>query len=651
MSSNMDYLHSLPVTWELEYAGDLLFAPGAGTVGVMHWSPWIKVSDSICIPQFDSEADNPSNLWLCEKPSDYEWNWRDDSSKYGGIFPPTHASYAVAGLSGRFREGQTHHVRHVGHVYDVQDDLSNLVVTPLRPNYVPGLGYVDAYRHPDLIAWSHPDGYRPIFRKTSLTAGNHMVFEESRTNWNGYPTISFKFRDFFRGNMEAVKDVGWSYSRGAFVFTYSNFEDHSDYDLDIYNAWYDFHVHCNTGYMGYTYYGTYRVHLDFSFVWNHLYGDNSASEWNGVGQGILGVINNSTVEVKEPITFSWAPGAPGNTNLGSPFAIYAHDYDNVVGSVACSISTISQNVDARSNFELFSKAGANYTSYRWKTVEGKFNQALPHLRPAGFLATSEGLNSHLEVLKANHLENLSQIGGILELIPDLKGLLRLAAKASRGDPSALKDLVDYITDAILRFRFSQKPTSDDIDEITSTDVLAELETLTRGSSEKTLYGKFDYSFSDSENYMKDGRLVLSVRSKSRVGIDMSTLLVAYIISNGLGLAPTLERLWNTMPFSFVVDWFISMDKRLGAVDSQRLWLSVRSLWNLYSYKVIWFPSSELLLSYDLASSEDDPFGISVYEREITYHPPRLSESKYDFLRPARGPDILTAGSLLWQILS
>lgn len=278
------------------------------------------------------------------------------------------------------------------------------------------------------------------------------------------------------------------------------------------------------------------------------------------------------------------------------------------------------------------------------------NDTLPDLRPSAFYSASDALQKHIEVLQANHLENLSQLSGLLSILPNLTKLPRIVSKLTKGDPSAIVEAIDYITDAIIKFRFAQSPTVGDTIELVTTDVLGELRSLLQ-SKTYTLYGDFFWEFPEVDNYMGDGRLVLGTRSKVNITIDMSTLLANYLTANSMGLLPTLSRTWAVIPFSFVVDWFTNMDDRLQAVDNQLLWLCLRTNWSLHSYTVSYYPSESVLSSYGLeAPDPDEPFRVTAYFRELSLIGPILRDSRFDFLAPNHGPDPLTVGALTWQKL-
>jgi hypothetical protein len=275
---------------------------------------------------------------------------------------------------------------------------------------------------------------------------------------------------------------------------------------------------------------------------------------------------------------------------------------------------------------------------------------LPNIRPSSFLAASSALETNLEILSANHIENLSQLKSLLDLLPDLGSLPKLAAKAINGDPSAIIDLTDYVTDAVLRARFAQNPTSSDIEEVLiAGDIRKRILDLTT-SKRLTVYGKFSWEIPAGLNYVGSGQLTLETRSKIRLVTDFSSLMASLLTMNSVGLLPTLSRVWETLPFTFVVDWFTNMSERIKLVDNQALFFAIRSSWTVYSYKLSYYPTPLELAEYGLEvpPSSSEPFSISAYYREFTRTAPRLRDSKYDFLAVNSTPNLVTVASLMWQ---
>jgi hypothetical protein len=271
------------------------------------------------------------------------------------------------------------------------------------------------------------------------------------------------------------------------------------------------------------------------------------------------------------------------------------------------------------------------------------------VRPSSFLSASDALDKHLETLSTNHIQTLEHLKDVLGLLPDLVELPRMIHKIAQGDFTVLKDLIDYISDAILRYRFSQRPTYKAIEEIVGTDPLRFLDTLGKSAS-YTIYGENTFIFPDEQNPYRDGKLVLVTRSKVRITQDLSTLVGSILFANSVGLLPTLSRIWEIIPFSFVVDWFTSMNKRLKLLDTQLAYMAFRTDWCCHSYTLSYYPSDESLQDYGLVTyPEKNRFSVTAYEREKSVYMPRLRTSPYDFVGN-RKLNALTVGAFAWQQL-
>jgi len=274
-------------------------------------------------------------------------------------------------------------------------------------------------------------------------------------------------------------------------------------------------------------------------------------------------------------------------------------------------------------------------------------------RASSFYSSSDALHSVIDVLQANNIENATQLSGLVDLLPDTKKIGVIAAKAAERDPGVVLDVVDFLADAILAFRFGQKPTADDVNEFISTDFQSTFDNLLRSKSQ-TAYGSSTYHFTsdEMENLVQlPGTMKLVTRSKIRIHTDMTTLLSGYLSANGMGMMPSLSRLWAVVPFSFVVDWFTGMSDRLQSVDDQLLWMAMGTDWCLHSFKLTYYPSDEYLASFGLCNSHaDDPFGFVTYSREFSRLMPRLTDARFDYQAPSHGPNPVTVVALVWQFL-
>ena len=402
---------------------------------------------------------------------------------------------------------------------------------------------------------------------------------------------------------------------------------------------------------------TFLVHQNFYAGFYPSYGSNNPFDWNSIQDDVFRVTDLSTCSVKDcNIFFDGHSYSRYPTDEVTPSVIINTSVPPFVPTykVRPYSYPLQSSVGTRSRFWEFRIHGYpnrdpdNYVRLIGKqlaTVERDF-------RASSFYSSSDALHKYIDVIKANHIENITQLSGILELLPDLSGLSRLVAKAAKRDPGAILDAVDFLADAVLAYRFAQKPTTDDALELARTDIKKELTGLLLASA-NTIYGEFHYQPTEAEmsHILKlPGTLKLVTRSKIRIQTDMTTLLSTYLTANSMGIMPTLSRLWAIVPFSFVVDWFTGMGDRLQKVDDQLLWMAMGTNWCLHSFKWTYYPPPEELSSYGLSSSVEKPFGLTGYSREFSRLMPRLTDARFDYLAPSHGPNPVTVGALVWQFL-
>jgi hypothetical protein len=392
---------------------------------------------------------------------------------------------------------------------------------------------------------------------------------------------------------------------------------------------------------------SWRVSVKLSSYIEPVYGTLDDEQWHNVHSGVFKLVSDCKVE---PLGIRLA---------GLMSANYASNpLEFTWGDATAGLITRPRNT---SNPPLVS----NFEQYRRSTLKGHlatsdnttlhrefadlFEARLPGFRPASFYAAGDSLEKAISESKLNLLEMTHDLADIGALLPDTESVQSAIAKALRGDLAAIKEAIDVITNHILKIRFGIDPSIDDIDTILS----LELESIRRLTAPiiTTSYGQFRYVFLEDENPLRDGKLELIARAKVRFVSDPSTVMGAALVANSVGLLPTLSRIWETLPFSFVVDWLTNMSRRLHDVDNQIFWLAMRVHLCMYSYTVEYTPSAEVLDLFDLEQMPGcEPFRLRMYVRELSHYTPRLMDSPYDFRRPRSSPDPVTVGSLLWQVL-
>jgi hypothetical protein len=571
---------------------------------------------------------------LYSKPSpityDGVWDWNN----YGGIL-------AINNLMGQgsvgddVRENGVIHPRFNG---ELRDDTSLMECIYQQ---VPGQNNSwFGYQHEKLTLRPFYTPVNEIIQVGTDSFGyRNFYLWYSQIGPSGDDVMDTNLHDWMVGFCQYLTDVGevsdivapWSFYWRNFDLHVEKHGNHFSYDLS-----YDYEMRVDL--IEGQAWSTFRVNITLGAGFSPVVSIVDPTSWNPIHPDVFGFGCESSVDVIDWYSPLSTTSAPKVTPISVDFPIRTQFYTQPLKNGFAG---------SESNFTIFRNTYRKWGHDIRDYFSGIMDMNMPHIRTSSFFAASDALDKKRS-LKANHLENLSQLSAIAELLPDLEALSSLLAKAAKGDPSAVLEAVDFLTEEILKFRFGTAPNAGDAAELLRHDLLREISSLSKIEHE-TLYGKFSYTFTSDENFMGDGVLVLDTRSKIRIQIDLSTLMTSILALDSIGLLPTLERVWEILPFSFVVDWFTNMSKRLHSADKQLEFLAIRTDWCLHSYRISWYPSAELLKDFHLENVPSaEPFSISLYQREFTRVMPLLRDSKFDFQRATQGPNALTVGCLLWQ---
>lgn len=277
-----------------------------------------------------------------------------------------------------------------------------------------------------------------------------------------------------------------------------------------------------------------------------------------------------------------------------------------------------------------------------KYIEREFN----HIRPSSFYSTAEAMESHLLSLENNYLESLTELGELVRLAPDFPLLIR-ALVLWRKDPGAAATAFgDFVSGFVLKYNFAWKPNASVVAELdkvgptlgTALDRFSESRTI-------TVSGEFHYTFPRHPYWGSDIRL--KVRSTARIEYADSEFAQIILKLDSLGLLPDLHRVWETLPYSFAVDWMTSVGRRLHDIDSQVKLFSLMQLhWVEHTYSfTVPVPSHISLDGVDISSGD---LRLAYFKRELSRRIPPLRDSKYDFREPAGITNVGVLASLLWN---
>jgi hypothetical protein len=627
--TNQDWWTPYPARADhIDYQGDILFFQGIDILNISFRSDALRCIDVAGFPPSPPFETSREEVPLTPRPVNPPYDWGFDHDTYSSRLSLVSGA-AIGGDLG-LREKQVLH----DHFQGSTSDLKFIDRFQYRPDALNGV----LYQNPTWVKYPTV-GLADGLVATGFTDTGFIRFGSASIG----PTYVEFGQDAYDTAMLQCEQINnlpnsvYYLTKFPFFLRYANcvnksFKAYNHRHVDIS---YEFRMEAQPGWGGT--FATYAVHILFDVAWSPLHGSNSMFDGHKLDPSVISVVNQSTVElIDKHHDVSQA--------LARPYEVFFEPLPMLFTEV------LQVGETYYGNWQAFSYHSGSWHLPIYEIFHRNVDLHMSDIRPSGFFAAAKALEDNITSLKANNVENLAQLSGILETLPDLSGLASLAAKITEGDPSAILGAVDYIADAILRYRFAQAPTAADLQEVLRTDLKRELTDLVRPKA-ATIYGRFQYTFQGTENFVGNGTLKLETVAKCRIQLDFSTLLASLFTANSVGLLPTLSRLWAVVPFSFVIDWFTNMGNRLKSVDNQLQWLAMRTDYVLYSYKLTWIPSEDYLAQYNIVSFDPEtPFGIVCYRRELSRNTPLLRESRFDFQKPSQGPNPVTVGALIWQLI-
>ena len=277
---------------------------------------------------------------------------------------------------------------------------------------------------------------------------------------------------------------------------------------------------------------------------------------------------------------------------------------------------------------------------------------LPDITAGLFYSSSDAIEKHVSVIEANNVENLAQLGGILSVVPDAAKFLQAIAFARNGDLlNSGYTMVDLLTEMELQKDFGFSPNKKDLEEFAEKyDSIVSQSRRDGTWGEKTLYGKFDFTFPEGSFHRQETHCTF--KSMVRTSFAHTSLLGTALDLKSIGLLPSMSSLWEVIPFTFVADWAFNIKDRLHDVENAAFLLCLPCHGCTHT----------LTFTSPLTESEMDRLGLKptgkpgespalrIFFRFPSLRFPMLRDGRFDY-RSANGPrSVVTAGSLAFQLM-
>lgn len=227
----------------------------------------------------------------------------------------------------------------------------------------------------------------------------------------------------------------------------------------------------------------------------------------------------------------------------------------------------------------------------WSVSQG----VVPDAYPLSFFAAKAAVDGYLETMKANHIEFLNDLGSWLSLVD----LVAAVARLRKG--VILPQLIKLLADARLAYSFGIAPTLSDAKDIAEKAHLIQsrLDALTQP---QLIHGSFSM---DVPAALSPLPLSMVVHSKLRVRLSPDSFLTGALSLRSVGLLPSPSSLWDCIPWSFLVDWFLHLGEFTEDVEFSAMMLCLAVEFSVNSVLLYHQFDSEFLAEHNSTAFSTD----------------------------------------------
>jgi hypothetical protein len=266
--------------------------------------------------------------------------------------------------------------------------------------------------------------------------------------------------------------------------------------------------------------------------------------------------------------------------------------------------------------------------------------------PLLFMAVNDAYDTHFSALESNYLETLSEyesLFGTLDIGEFSKTLLsRFSRKAG-----TLVSVLDILADGALLYSFGIAPTVSDAQDVAQK--ASKLRSRVFGGEAfgpHTVYGK--YTFVVPSDYPILPEATITARCKLRVIFAEDTLLQHVVKADTIGLLPTPSRMWDLIPFSFLMDSAFPTGDSLDIVEDTMRFMAFDVKYAVNSLTIDSKFDNEFLSDHGVTVNDDYGAGYRKYVRFVSRRLPTFGATSLPVLMPST-PNWVTTGSLVWKL--
>lgn len=299
--------------------------------------------------------------------------------------------------------------------------------------------------------------------------------------------------------------------------------------------------------------------------------------------------------------------------------------------------------------------GTLYDSGSGKTLvgfESKVRSFAVDSNALYFLSSADAVSVAFPQFESNHVEGLLELRSLGDLLNPIKLATTLVKRARGGKKVSIKSLLDLLTDVHLSYSLGLAPTVSDAMDIARRARNLRVRYSQDLNSPVTAYGKFLLPPDDALWAPYGGTYVVA-RSKLRVSMSEDTWWMALMPFHAMNLLPTFSNIWDLLPLSFVVDYFLNIGDSLEAADTAAFFLGLEVEYAVHSTAFVYpFDIEEDCDPYGFHPRKDGEnvdAGYKIYNRWVSSELPQLTPTRFNVFG-GPNPNYGILGSLLYKFL-
>jgi hypothetical protein len=201
----------------------------------------------------------------------------------------------------------------------------------------------------------------------------------------------------------------------------------------------------------------------------------------------------------------------------------------------------------------------------YEELNHRTERVLGSYSPANFFSSVEAINNGFQLLGSNHIETLLEIRSLFNPVALAKAAFAIYRRGFRE--GIFDEILNVISSAQLCWSFGLAPNLREASKIAQKGAALRHRVLSGDVfSPQTAYGSVVYPIGSLDGFQDFPNSTVVGRSKVRLGFNRDGYLPYLLTAEAVGLLPRLSRLWEVIPFSFLVDKVSNTSLSLDVID-------------------------------------------------------------------------------------